>query len=167
MRAAAMTDTARPFVRIYTDGACDPNPGIGGWAAILVSPAHDEHSQVVTGAEPKTTNNRMELAAAIGGLAALKRACVVELSTDSQYVQRAFSDGWLAKWKVNGWRTSARKPVLNDDLWRELDRLCGEHDVTWKWVKGHNGHPENSRADRLAVEARQELRRRLQAGRES
>jgi ribonuclease HI len=161
-----MTEQTRPFVQIYTDGACDPNPGIGGWAAILVSTTHDGHSQEVTGAEPQTTNNRMELSAAIGGLAALERPCVVELSTDSQYVQRAFSDGWLANWKRNGWRTSARKQVLNDDLWRELDRLCGMHDVTWKWVRGHAGHPENTRADRLAVEARQALRRRLQSQRD-
>jgi ribonuclease HI len=151
----------RPVVHLFTDGACSPNPGIGGWAAILVSPKHGGHSREITGGEADSTNQRMELRAAIGGLAALKEPCAVVLSTDSQYVLRGFTKGWVENWKRNGWRTSARKPVVNEELWRELDRLCGIHEVEWKWVRGHAGHPENTRADALAVDARRRLAQQL------
>lgn len=149
---------ALPYVEIYTDGACSPNPGLGGWAAILVSPSHDGHTREISGAEPDTTNNRMELTGVVEGLRALKRPCRVKVTTDSQYVSRAFTEGWLAKWKRSGWKTADRKPVKNRDLWVELDRLQQRHEVTWEWVEGHAGHPENERADRLAVAAREKLR---------
>lgn len=155
-------DPSRPVVQIFPDGACSPNPGVGGWAAILISPKHGVMREI-SGAEAVTTNNRMELLAAIRGLEALKQPSVVELSTDSQYVQRAFTEGWLENWKRNGWRTSARKPVENADLWRELDRLSTVHQIEWKWVRGHAGHPENKRADELAVEARKRLAERLRS----
>jgi ribonuclease HI len=147
-----------PYVEVYTDGACSPNPGIGGWGAILVSPAHGNHTSEISGAEVESTNNRMELTAAVRALEALRRPCRVKLTTDSQYVSQAFREGWLERWKLNGWRTKDRKPVKNDDLWRELDRLAATHEVTWEWVEGHAGHPQNERADRLAVEARERLR---------
>lgn len=149
----------RPTVHVYTDGACQPNPGIGGWAAILVSPAHGNHRRELSGAERDTTNNRMELLGAIRGLEALKRPCRVELTTDSQYLCKAFQAGWIARWKRNGWQTVAKAPVANADLWQELDRLTTLHVVVWHWVRGHASHAENNRADALAVRAREGLRR--------
>ena len=135
-----------PDVVIYTDGACSGNPGPGGWGAILIS---GEHRRELCGGEGATTNNRMELTAAIRALAALKRPCKVELHTDSQYVRQGITE-WLAGWKARGWRTAAKAPVKNEDLWRELDSARARHDVAWRWVKGHAGHPLNERADELA-----------------
>ena len=133
-------------VEIFTDGACSGNPGPGGWAAILRS---GEQEKELSGGEPATTNNRMELTAAIEGLKALKRGTAVVLHTDSRYVM----DGavkWLANWKKNGWKTADKKPVKNDDLWRALDAAMAGHDIAWRWVRGHSGHVENERADALA-----------------
>ena len=151
-----MTDN-RPTVEIYTDGACSPNPGLGGWGAILISPAHGARREI-SGGEADTTNNRMELLAAIKGLQLLNRPCNVDLYTDSQYLSEAFLGGRLERWKTNGWRTSSKKPVLNADLWQELDRLSKIHDLHWHWVRGHSNHPENERADQLAVAGREALR---------
>lgn len=153
----------KPVVRIYCDGACSPNPGLGGWGVVLLSDTHRARKEPF-GVEPDTTNNRMELLAAIRGLEALKRPSVVILSTDSQYVHHAFVQGWLERWKANGWRTSDRKPVLNDDLWRRLVGLTNVHEVQWLWVRGHGVDVENNRADALAVQARLELAARLRRG---
>ena len=133
-------------VRIYADGACKGNPGPGGWGAILQSGGREKE---LFGGEPHTTNNRMELTAVIRALEALKRASQVEVYTDSQYVQKGISE-WIADWKRRGWRTADKKPVKNEDLWRELERLTAEHRISWHWVRGHAGHPENERADALA-----------------
>lgn len=133
-------------VHIWTDGACLGNPGPGGWGALL---RWNGHERELSGGEPGTTNNRMELMAAIQGLEALKRPCTVRLYTDSQYVQKGISE-WLANWKARGWRTAARQPVKNEDLWRRLDAAAARHTVSWHWVRGHAGHPENERADALA-----------------
>ena len=141
-------------VNLYTDGACSGNPGPGGWAYILVHPASGQ-SREAWGAEPLTTNNRMELAAVIEGMASLKRPCQVELVTDSQYVAKGITD-WLPKWKAQGWRRKEGrqlKPVMNEDLWRRLDELLREHQVQVEFVLGHRGHPENEACDRMAVAA--------------
>ena len=135
-----------PLVHIYTDGACSHNPGPGGWGAILISGAHRKE---LSGSEALTTNNRMELTAAIAALEALKRPARVELHTDSEYVRNGISQ-WLAGWKRNGWRTAAREPVKNHDLWQRLDNAQAGHQVRWHWVRGHAGHTENERADALA-----------------
>lgn len=135
-----------PSVVIYTDGACSGNPGPGGWGAILIS---GKRERDLWGGEPATTNNRMELMAAIQALEALKRPCKVELHTDSKYVQQGISE-WISGWKARGWKTAAKAPVKNEDLWRRLDTARLRHDVTWKWVKGHSGHTLNDRADELA-----------------
>ena len=135
-----------PFVVIYTDGACRGNPGPGGWGAILTS---GEKEREICGGELATTNNRMELMAAIAALEALKRPCKVELHTDSQYLRTGITE-WLAGWKARGWRTAAKAPVKNEDLWRRLDEARARHQVEWRWVKGHAGHPMNERADGLA-----------------
>lgn len=140
-------------VYIYTDGACRGNPGPGGWGAILRYADKEKH---LKGAEEMTTNNRMELSAAIHALRGLSRACEIELTTDSQYVRNGIQT-WLAQWKKNNWRTSAKKPVKNQDLWEELDREVSRHQIIWHWVKGHSGHPENELADQLANEAIDEL----------
>ena len=140
-------------VQIFTDGACQGNPGPGGWAAILVS---GPHRREITGYDPATTNNRMELQAAIQGLRNLKQACAVELYTDSQYLKNGMEQ-WMAKWKRNGWRTAARQPVKNADLWEQLDAVASQHAISWHWVRGHDGHVENERCDYLANEA---IRRR-------
>jgi ribonuclease HI len=133
-------------VAIWTDGACSGNPGPGGWGAILTfNGAEKEFS----GGEPQTTNNRMELLAAISALEALTRPCAVDLHTDSQYVRQGVT-GWVHNWKRNGWRTADKKPVKNDDLWKRLDEAANRHDVDWHWVKGHAGDPMNERADALA-----------------
>lgn len=136
-------------VDIFTDGACQGNPGPGGWAAILVS---GEHRREITGYEPHTTNNRMELQAALEGLRNLKQPCEVDLYTDSQYLKKGM-EGWLAKWKKNGWRTAAKQPVKNCDLWEELEAAASIHTMRWHWVRGHDGHVENERCDALANEA--------------
>lgn len=133
-------------VSIYTDGACSGNPGPGGWGALLV---YGGVERELSGGEPLTTNNRMELKAAIEALNALKRPCKVELYTDSQYVRGGIT-GWIHSWKRNGWKTSARKPVKNAELWQELDAAMARHDIRFHWVRGHAGHPENERADALA-----------------
>lgn len=135
-----------PEVVIYTDGACSGNPGPGGWGAILI---HGETRKELRGGELATTNNRMELMAAIQALEALKRPCTVELHTDSQYVQKGIHE-WIHGWKKRGWLTADKKPVKNDDLWRRLDEARLRHQVAWRWVKGHAGHELNERADELA-----------------
>jgi ribonuclease HI len=152
---------SKPAVIIYCDGACAPNPGVGGWAAILRSPAHNGAQREMSGAEARSTNNRMELTAAVMALRALKWPCVVQLTTDSEYLKRAFTEGWLAKWQRNGWRTSTRKPVANADLWTELARLAAMHDVSWCWVRGHADDELNNRCDVLAVQARESLAHQL------
>ena len=136
-------------VVIHTDGACSGNPGPGGWGAILEYAGKEKE---LSGAEAETTNNRMELMAAIVALETLKRPCAVRLVTDSTYVRDGVTK-WIHGWKKNGWKTAAKKPVKNEDLWRRLDEAARRHDVTWEWVKGHAGHPENERADQLAREA--------------
>ncbi len=133
-------------VTIYTDGACSGNPGPGGWGAILV---HGETRKELSGGEPETTNNRMELQAAIEALNALKRPCKVALYTDSVYVRDGITK-WIKGWQRNGWRTAAKKPVKNAELWQALQAALKPHDIDWHWVKGHAGHPENERADELA-----------------
>ena len=136
-------------VAIYTDGACRGNPGPGGWGAVLL---YGTHRREISGAHPRTTNNRMELTAAIRALEALTRRSDVSLYTDSTYVKDGITR-WLPGWKAKGWRTASRSPVKNRDLWEALDALAQRHDVTWHWVKGHAGDPENERADTLAREA--------------
>jgi ribonuclease HI len=133
-------------VEIFTDGACKGNPGTGGWGALL---AADGHEKEIFGGEPNTTNNRMELKAVIEALSTLNRPCDVVLHTDSQYVQKGISE-WIHGWKARGWKTAAKEPVKNDDLWKALDLAQQQHTVEWRWVRGHNGHPGNERADVLA-----------------
>ena len=133
-------------VELFTDGSCLGNPGPGGWAALLRC---DGVERMLEGAEPDTTNNRMELTAAIEGLAALKRPCAVTLTTDSEYVRQGITS-WMAGWKRRGWKTSARRPVRNQDLWQRLDEQNGRHRVDWRWVRGHSGHEENERVDSAA-----------------
>ena len=142
MRGGALPDE----VQLFTDGACKGNPGPGGWGVLLRFGGHEKE---LCGGDASTTNNRMELTAVIEGLKALKRACPVVITTDSQYVKNGITQ-WIHNWKRNGWRTAAKKPVKNDDLWRQLDEAVSRHEVTWHWVKGHSGHPENERADELA-----------------
>lgn len=138
---------------IFTDGACRGNPGPGGWGVLM---RHKGHEKTLYGAEAQTTNNRMELMAAIQGLESLTRPCQVRVTTDSKYVQQGIQE-WLANWKRRGWKTAARKPVKNVDLWQRLDEATAGHDIEWAWVKGHSGHPENERADELANKAIDEL----------
>jgi len=135
-----------PKVVIFTDGACSGNPGPGGWGAVLI---YGDKEKEICGGEPNTTNNRMELMAAIQALESLTRPCKVELHTDSQYVRNGITQ-WLAGWKAKGWRTSSNSPVKNDDLWKRLDQARLRHEVDWRWVKGHSGHVLNERADALA-----------------
>ena len=143
-----------PSVVIFTDGACSGNPGPGGWGAILISGPNERE---LWGGEGATTNNRMELMAAIQALEALKRPCKVELHTDSQYVRTGISE-WVAGWKARGWRTASKAPVKNEDLWRRLDEARLRHEVDWRWVKGHAGHELNERADELARRGLEEIR---------
>ena len=143
-----------PEVEIFTDGACSGNPGPGGWAAIL---RIGERERELSGGEPVTTNNRMEMMAAIAGLEALKRPCKVGLFTDSTYVRDGVTK-WIKGWKRNGWKTADKKPVKNIDLWQRLDAAHAPHSVDWHWVKGHSGHPENERADALARAVIEKLR---------
>ena len=139
-------------ILIYTDGACKGNPGPGGWGAWLRSGTHEKE---LWGGEAHTTNNRMELTAVIEALSSLKRRCKVAIYTDSEYVRNGITT-WIHGWKARGWTTADRKPVKNADLWRELDEAVARHTVEWHWVKGHAGHPENERADRLAVRGMEE-----------
>lgn len=145
--------SAQKTVVIYTDGACSGNPGPGGWGVIL---EWNGRKRELYGAEKETTNNRMELTAAIEALSALKEPCIVELYTDSTYVRDGISS-WIENWKKNDWKTAAKKPVKNADLWQALDHAQKRHKVTWHWVKGHAGHPENERADVLARKGISEL----------
>lgn len=133
-------------VEIWSDGACKGNPGMGGWGALL---KHGTHTKEIYGGETNTTNNRMELLAVIQALKVLKRPCLVTVHTDSQYVQKGMTE-WLDNWKLRNWRTASKKPVKNADLWQELDALALQHQLTWKWVRGHAGDPGNERADELA-----------------
>jgi len=140
------TDAEYPLVEIWTDGACKGNPGRGGWGALLKF-AH--HEKTLFGGEAHTTNNRMEMMAVIEALRALKKPCRVVLHTDSTYVQKGMTE-WIVGWKARQWRKSDKKPVLNADLWQLLDAMVGEHEVQWRWVRGHDGDPGNERADELA-----------------
>ena len=133
-------------VEIFTDGACRGNPGPGGWGALM---RYGEHERELCGGEPQTTNNRMELMAAIMALEVLREPCEVDLTTDSEYVRKGISE-WLPGWKARNWRTSDRKPVKNADLWQRLEQAAARHQVRWHWVRGHSGHDENERADQLA-----------------
>ena len=140
-------------VEIYTDGACRGNPGPGGWGVLLRFGEHEKH---LYGGDGETTNNRMELMAAIQALESLKEPCIVQLTTDSVYVQKGISE-WMANWKRRGWKTASKKPVKNVDLWQRLDLAREPHEVEWLWVKGHSGHPENELADQLANQGIDEL----------
>jgi ribonuclease HI len=140
-------------VKIFTDGACKGNPGPGGWGALLRYGDKEKH---LWGGEAETTNNRMELEATIQALGALKRECQVILTTDSQYVRKGITE-WIHGWRKNGWKTAAKKPVKNADLWQALDELTKKHQVEWRWVKGHSGHPENELADQLANRGVEEI----------
>ncbi len=133
-------------ITIYSDGACKGNPGPGGWGAVLVA---GDHEKELFGGESLTTNNRMELMAVIEALRALKRPCIINIYTDSQYVQKGISE-WITGWKARGWKTADKKPVKNADLWQILDEVRQPHQIQWHWVRGHAGHPGNERADRLA-----------------
>lgn len=142
-------------VKAYTDGACSGNPGPGGWGVVL---QFGDHERELKGGESDTTNNRMELTAAIEALKALKEPCHIALTTDSTYVKDGITK-WLSNWKRNGWKTAAKKPVKNQDLWQQLEECVAQHTVEWLWVKGHSGHPENERADTLANEGMSALKR--------
>ncbi|WP_066684130.1 ribonuclease HI [Caulobacter sp. CCH9-E1] len=146
-----------PKVTIYTDGACKGNPGPGGWGAILF---YGDKKKEICGGEAGTTNNRMELMAAIQALELLNRPCKVELHTDSQYVMKGIQE-WIRGWKARGWKTADKSPVKNDDLWKRLDAARARHDVDWRWVKGHAGHPLNERADELANQGLREANPRF------
>jgi ribonuclease HI len=148
-------DASDPHVHIYTDGSCDTGSGEGGWGFLLV---YGGHHRVASGYQRGTTNNRMELTAAVEALRALKGRCRATITTDSRYLKSAFTDGWLANWQRNGWRTASRQPVKNRDLWLELLDLTERHDVSWAWTKGHAGHAHNEQVDRLALRARKERR---------
>ncbi len=134
-------------VQLFTDGACSGNPGPGGWGSVLIL---GTKMRKISGFDPATTNNRMELIAVIKGLEAILRPCVVEITTDSQYVKNAFTEGWLANWEKNGWKTAAREPIKNQDLWLQVGRFRRIHEMRWHWVKGHTGHIYNEMCDKLA-----------------
>ena len=155
-----MSEASAAEVVVYTDGACSGNPGPGGWGAILM---YGDKRKELHGGEAVTTNNRMELMAAIGALEALKRPCHVELHTDSKYLQDGISK-WIKGWKRNGWLTADKKPVKNMELWQRLDEARKVHKVEWKWVKGHAGHAENERADELAREGLAEFKKKKRSG---
>jgi ribonuclease HI len=152
--AKAKAGEARPKVVVHTDGGCWGNPGVGAWAAVLRS---GKHVKEISGGEIATTNNRMELMAAIEALRALTKGCRVELHTDSQYVRNGITQ-WMKGWKRNGWRTSDKKPVKNVELWQALDEACAPHEVEWKWVKGHAGVEDNERCDALANQKMGEIK---------
>lgn len=153
-------------VIVYTDGACKGNPGPGGWAARLID-VRTGRSREISGGETCTTNNRMELTAAIRALQAMKRPVSVELHSDSSYLVNAFKQGWLRRWQANGWRTASKKPVENQDLWQELLTASGRHQVEWKHVKGHAGNEHNEACDRLAVQEAERFAAELQETREA
>lgn len=140
-----------PELFAYTDGACSGNPGPGGWGAVLIARSADTviKSREIYGGEPDTTNNRMELLAAINALSTLDKPSIITIVTDSNYVKDGITK-WIHDWKVKGWKTAAKKPVKNEDLWKELDAATNRHTITWKWIKGHSGHTENELADTLA-----------------
>ncbi len=140
-------------IEIFTDGACKGNPGPGGWGALL---RYNGREKPLYGGEKNTTNNRMELTAAIEALRAVKERCVIDLTTDSQYVRQGITE-WIGNWKARGWKTASKQPVKNVDLWQQLDALIQQHDVRWHWVKGHSGHRENEIADELANKGIEEL----------
>lgn len=142
------------LVEAYTDGACSGNPGPGGWGVVLHFNGHEKH---LFGGERQTTNNRMELMAAIQALESLNRTCAVRLTTDSEYVKKGITE-WMPQWKRRGWRTADKKPVKNQDLWQRLDAAVGRHQVEWHWVRGHSGHTENELADQLARRGLEEVR---------
>jgi ribonuclease HI len=149
-------------VQLITDGACLGNPGKGGWACIL---RYGDHKREIFGSEPHTTNNRMELTAAIEGLRLLKESCSVEVVTDSNYLKNGITT-WIHGWKRNGWKTADKKPVVNQDLWMELDQLAATHKIKWEWTKGHASHQDNNRCDELASQAaREQISSRKAAGR--
>ena len=152
-----MSKPPLPHVQLFTDGACSGNPGPGGWAFILKHPETGKELER-SGAEPETTNNRMELRAVIEGLATLKAPSLVDLTSDSQYVLKGLKE-WIKAWKARGWKTADKKPVKNRELWERLDELAAEHEVRYHWIRGHNEHAENERCDRLAVEAYRALMR--------
>lgn len=154
----AATETSRPHVELYTDGACSGNPGPGGWAYILRHPVTGKEIEG-SGGEAQTTNNRMELRAVIEGLGLLKKPSVVELYSDSQYVLNGLKE-WMKSWKARGWKTADKKPVKNQDLWEQLDALQQIHTLRFHWIRGHNEHPENERCDQLAVAAIEAFRER-------
>lgn len=139
----------QPILEIFTDGACKGNPGIGGWGVLL---RYGVHEKTLKGAQAHTTNNRMELTAAIEALKAIKKPCEIHLTTDSNYVKNGINQ-WIHTWKKNGWKTAQKKPVQNLDLWQQLDQLNTQHNVHWHWIKGHSGHPGNEMADNLANQA--------------
>jgi ribonuclease HI len=149
-----MSDTGTGHVVVHTDGACSGNPGPGGWGAIL---QWNGHTRELKGGEPHTTNNRMELMAAISALESLKRPCTVQIHTDSQYLRDGITK-WIHGWKKNGWKTADKKPVKNVDLWQRLDAALASHDIQWHWVRGHAGHDLNERADELAREGISDMR---------
>ncbi len=138
-------------VELFSDGACSGNPGPGGWGSILRFKGIEKE---LSGGEKETTNNRMELLAVINALESLKEPCKVNITTDSKYVCDAFLKNWLSSWQQNGWKTAGKKPVKNKELWERLLALSQKHELSWSWIKGHDGHPENERCDKLAVEAR-------------
>lgn len=148
-----MNDENNLVVEIFTDGACRGNPGPGGWGAVM---RYRGHEKTLHGGEAQTTNNRMELMAAIKALETLTRPCRVRLTTDSQYVMKGITE-WMANWKKRGWKTSGKQPVKNVDLWQRLDQALAPHQVEWEWVRGHTGHPENEQADQLANKGIDEL----------
>ena len=143
-----------PAVTIFCDGGCSPNPGPGGWAAILRC---GRKQREISGGEAPTTNNRMELTAVTRALQALNEPCRVTVVTDSEYLANAFRQKWIEKWKRNGWKTAAKEPVKNKDLWLVLDALAARHQIAWTWIRGHAGHPENERCDELVAKARRKL----------
>ncbi len=145
------TDKARKEIQIFSDGACSGNPGPGGWGAIL---RYKEIEKELSGGEPETTNNRMELMGVIAALESLKEPCQVKVFTDSQYIAKAFTENWLANWQKNGWKTAGKKAVKNRELWERLLAQSAIHKLEWQWIRGHAGHPENERCDQLAVAAR-------------
>lgn len=140
-------------VEIFTDGACSGNPGPGGWGAVM---RFNHQEKDLSGGEKDTTNNRMEMMAVIAALEALKRPCQVTITTDSQYVMKGMTE-WLPGWKTKNWRTASKQPVKNADLWQRMEKAAAIHQLTWQWVRGHSGHPENERADQLAVAAREKI----------
>lgn len=147
-------NSKRKSIQLFSDGACSGNPGPGGWGAIL---RYKNSEKELSGGEKETTNNRMELLGVISALETLKEPCDVEVCTDSKYVVDAFEKKWLESWQVNGWKTAGKKPVKNRELWERLLKQASIHNLTWKWIRGHAGHTENERCDRIAVEARENI----------